>query len=93
MRRKLLTASQINDAIRSLKEWWARSQLVSVLSPDQIGILSFEDLLNAKLQDQVSDVAIVASVRIATEGLRVRVPLASINSLASQVLTELGYCT
>jgi hypothetical protein len=90
LRWNLLEYHRVNDAVRNVKEWWGRAELVAALQDDYIGRPSFEALLNAKLADKVSDVAVAAAVHVATSSATVTVPPVAVHPLAARVLEVFG---
>src|SRR5205823_2050056 len=72
------------------KEWWARAELVAALEDQFIGKPSLEALVNAKLEDKVSDVAVAAAVLVSERAIAVTAPRAAIHPLAARVLEALG---
>jgi hypothetical protein len=86
----LLTAGQIEAKVRKTGPWWARAEIVSALDQAVLGATIREGLLNARLKDKVSDVAIAAAVQIALGAYRITVPPASMQTTALRVLEAFG---
>src|SRR5205807_1477852 len=75
MQRGLLTSSQVARKLREKSPWWTRAELVGVLDDAAVARPLRDLLLNERLQDPVSDVAIAAAVHLAVPfGSRVTVP-------------------
>jgi Reverse transcriptase (RNA-dependent DNA polymerase) len=92
VRRKVLTANQIEWAVRHLPEWWAQSELVAALDLQSMRQSGVAQLVTERLSDSVSDVAIAAAVHLvqmSMHGIRPSIP-SDLQSVAGPVLEEFG---
>ncbi len=91
IRRGLLTYSQVRYAVRNVKDWWARSQLLEVLNAEIIGVPSLDALLNEVIRhDEEGDVCMMGASAIAEKTAHVRSPIREIKRRAAIVLRAYG---
>lgn len=85
-----LTFRQTEYACLSVKPWWARTQMVSSLSDEFIGVASLAQIANKAIRDVSVDVALAAAMIVAKGGIEVATPRRDLNPAASAVLKEFG---
>ena len=87
MQRALLTSSQVAKRLRENSPWWTRAELLSVLDDAAVARPLRDILLNERLQDATSDVAIAAAVCLAVPvGSKLTVPHKQLQTGAARVL-------
>jgi hypothetical protein len=87
MQRGLLTSSQVARKLRERSPWWTRAELLGVLDDAAVARPLRDVLLNERLQDPVSDVAIAAAVHLAMPvASKVAVPHRLVQTGAARVL-------
>lgn len=92
IRRGLLTFAQTRYAVARVTDWWARAQLVGVLTDAFIGSPSLEALLNEVVRnDGEDDVCMMAAVAMNAKGVSVRPPAREIRRRAALILREYGH--
>ena len=92
IRHGLLTFAQTRYAVRSLPDWWPRSQLIAALTPDFVGEASVERLLNEGMRDdEEDDVCMQAACTAERLGVRVLPPSRNLNRRAAIVAREYGH--
>jgi len=89
-REKYLDENRIRYGLRTIREWWVRAELFSVLTDARFGIKPLENMLNEGIRDQLGDVALSAADRLTSNGLNVARPLKSLNLAAARALRQLG---
>jgi hypothetical protein len=89
-REKYLPEARIRYGLRTIREWWVRAELFSVLTEAHFGIKPLGKMLNEGIKDQVDDVALSAAERLASSGLSVGRPLKGVNLAAARALRQLG---
>lgn len=88
--RDVLTINQVEYAVGNLQEWWARAELVATLGSGKISKPALKALLNAKLVDNVSDVAKAAAVSLVEQNLEVTARRSHVQHSAAHVLEAFG---
>jgi hypothetical protein len=87
MQQGLLTTTQVARKLRERSPWWTRAELLGVLDDAAVARPLRAALLNERLQDPVSDVAIAAAVLLAVPvGNKVTVPHKLVQTGAAPVL-------
>lgn len=87
--RRLLTAGQVEYAIRATKDWYGRGQLVRLLEPALLTPAKLGLALNERLRDNAADVSVFAAAQCASYGIVPSRPLAGINRAGGHTLREL----
>jgi hypothetical protein len=91
IQRKLLPTRQIERMVRGPAPWWTKAELLAVLDHCVLGKTTRDQLLNEKLRETVSDVAIAAAVHVAHPGgVRVRAPYSTVQIAAARILEAFG---
>ncbi len=83
----LLTNNQLNYALKT-PEWYVRACLTKELDSDFFSPATLKDLLNKKIRDLSSDVAIVAAVVMIKRNISVSAPYTDINLRAAKLLKD-----
>src|SRR5262249_13647673 len=82
----LLTSIQLEHDVCKTAPWWARAEIVAALEETAIEEAKKTRLLNDRLADSVSDVAIAAAVQISQSGTRLKTKHTNIQNAAARVL-------
>lgn len=87
----LFTYAQIRYALRSLQDWWARSQLVRELTDEYIGKPSVEFLINDRMKHDVDgDVCMMAAHVLDELDAEVIKPYRTLNRRAALIARKFG---
>ena len=85
-----LTYRQTEYACLRTHSWWARSQMIAVLSDEFIGEPSLASILNRAIRDSSNEVALTAALYLAKSDIEIASPRADVNTVATAVLKEFG---
>lgn len=88
--RRKLTFKQAKYACTKTKCWWARARLVMVVDGEWYGDPSYENLLNAAICDDSSEVAMAAAYMLVASDLGVTAKAKDLNPTAAKVLKASG---
>jgi hypothetical protein len=89
-RDRMISEGRIRYVLRTVSDWWVRTELFNVLTPKSFGTIFLENVLNDGIRDKSGDAALSAAARVAYVGLKVRRPLNDLNLAAARALRQLG---
>jgi hypothetical protein len=85
-----LSLRQTEYALRSIRDWWVRTQLIGELSIMHYGTLALRTLLNKLVRDANGDISLAAAERIAMLNVTVDRPFRDINPVGGKALRQFG---
>ena len=86
----LLPYNKLQYALKTIKSWWPKAQILLPLDDRLIGKPSLETIANILLRDNSEDVAIATAFIIYKNNLTVTSPQKTIHSSAAKILKALG---
>jgi Reverse transcriptase (RNA-dependent DNA polymerase) len=90
IRAGMLTLPQTRRLLTAHKDWWARTEFVSVLTGQWFGAIALEALVNTALRDKNPDVSLAAAWQAAVLHVPVTGALVTINRSGGKALRQLG---
>lgn len=86
----ILSEGTIRYALVATRDWWVRGELYGSLPQSRYGKAFLANAFNQGLRDQVGDVALSATLGLASIGIKPTKPLKTLNLAAARTLRQLG---
>lgn len=90
LKRDRLTYPQTKYACQRVKAWWSRTQIITALHDENIGMPSYAALINEALRDDSAEVALAAALAVVNKGVDVQPPMRTLNKSAAEFLKQFG---